>query len=225
MLQELISRTNHPDFYHDFDLKLSAIQGTMEWAKNQLSLQLDIVETNPLPGSTHKEQWTLTAYDVLEQRNLFQPIYLPYVKFALLDDHPLLWKYHFDQVEVRISGHCQSVTALIGAIHLTFKKWTGGWIDWQWEVSGIHHINDRPKIESSMSLRSYQIFRELLGKFGLTIEVTNVISGESKGIYNRPKARLMLLGNTDVSPHDHDTKQPYLIADQFTAEKEVPSGT
>ena len=64
-----------------------------------------------------------------------------------------------------------------------------------------------------------QSIKRICDKHELHFKVTNEIIGEDKGYSNKPKSRILIFGNEDVSPNDFNLHQPYVIAEEFIAEK------
>ncbi len=55
--------------------------------------------------------------------------------------------------------------------------------------------------------------------FGIEFRVNEVISGDDKGYAHRPDLKLLMFGNEDVSGYDYNLGQPYIIAEDFIADK------
>jgi hypothetical protein len=53
----------------------------------------------------------------------------------------------------------------------------------------------------------------------LEFEVTNQLIGEYKGYADKPKAKILIFGNEDVSDNDFSLNQPFIIAEEFIAER------
>ena len=61
--------------------------------------------------------------------------------------------------------------------------------------------------------------RQVCEKHGIEFNVENVIKDYDKGYTYRPNAKLLIFRNEDVSPHGFNLRQPYIIADEFIANK------
>ena len=56
-------------------------------------------------------------------------------------------------------------------------------------------------------------------KHGVDFKVKKEIDGYDKGYANRPNIKLLIFGNEDASPDNYNLGQPYIIADEFIANK------
>ena len=67
--------------------------------------------------------------------------------------------------------------------------------------------------------------KKVCKKHGIELKVKKEIGGYDKGYANRPNVKLLLFGNEDVSPDNYNLGQPYIIADEFLANKNETCGT
>lgn len=144
---------------------------------------------------------------------------MPYVKMRLLEKHPLLWKYHDDELECEIKGAPADINKFVfDLIHLLDKK-TGNWIDLKdimWNFR--HHMFKIPRtINISKSLE--EDIREICNEQNLSFKVNKYRTGIDKGFSNKPDTKLLMFGNEDVSPYESASRQPYIIAEKFEAER------
>ncbi|MEM7163741.1 MAG: hypothetical protein AAF487_15040 [Bacteroidota bacterium] len=216
-IKKLIERTNEKEFYKNWNLRLKSLNGEIDHLNNYLDLSIilekDITEDQI---KIELENWTIRAIQVIENNKIFSPIYMPYIKLAILDDHPLLWRYKYDELECELKGHVKNINKLAGELHWLYQKHTGGFIKWERDFSGIKLLaNKADSISISINLKTFNFVKELIEDYKLILEIQNVLSGVEKGFTNRPEAKVLMLGNRDVNPHEFNLRQPYIIADDF----------
>lgn len=218
MLTKLIKKTNEADFYNNYNLKLETVNGKIESHSNN-TFELDIVLDNDTGYSTSiNENWKIIAHQVIEVNGIFRSTYLPYTKLCLLDEHPLLWKFKYDQLHCILSGDLKRFDEFTSKLHWLYEKHTGGFISWRRDFWGLKHLlNDKKKISVSINTKTYDFISQFVERFGLTIEITEIWEGTRKGFSNRPEAKILFLGNPDVCPNNLNLGQPFIIADDFTA--------
>ena len=68
-------------------------------------------------------------------------------------------------------------------------------------------------------MKAYNFISKILKKFNLKIDIRSIESGDQKGYSNRPELKVLIWGNTDVSPNTYNLGQPYVMANNFTAHK------
>ncbi len=217
MLQELIEKTNTVEFYSHWDLKPMSIDGNIEdFTSNELSLKLGLSTQYP---EKKEEVWLIKASQVSNFRNLFQPIYLPFSKLVLLDEHPLLWSYQYDNLlcELKWKGDRSKFDEFIGKLHWLYEKHTGGFIKWNRDFHGIQQLREKEEpVTISVNSKTLDFLEGLLDEYGLEVVSSSKETGQKSS--SRPK-KILLFGNEDVAPNDYDLLQPYLIGESFEASK------
>ena len=220
MITQLLNRTNEKDFYDSWNLKLDSVNGKIEsYQKNNFKINIYIENENE-PENTNREDWQIVAHQTIEIENIFSPIYLPYIKLSLLEEHPLLWKFKYDILECELSGKLENHFEFTSKLHWLYEKETGGFIKWKNDFYELQNlINGKKKIPISINMKTYNFVKNLIDDFELNIEIVNVQPNDDKGHLNRPYAKVLIFGNPDVSPNNYNLGQPFVIADKFTAKK------
>jgi hypothetical protein len=217
MIEDLIKRTNTTEFYQDCDLKLESYN--YKTSANILELFFSINQSSYDIPIEH-EEWKLTCLKTEQFEGFLWDLLLPYVKMKILDSHPLLLKYHENQLQCLVKGKPTNLNLFVGDISNGLEKKTGNWI----KVSEVFWNNEEnfklyPKryIRIPKSLKNF--IAEVCKEHDLEFEVTNELIGEDKGYADKPKAKILIFGNEDVSGNDFSLKQPFIIAEEFIAER------
>ena len=220
MITQLLNRTNEKDFYDNWNLKLDSINGKIEsYEKNSLTINIYIKNENE-PENANQEDWQIIAHQVFEIENIFGPIYLPYIKLSLLEEHPLLWKFKYDILECELSGKLENHFEFTSKLHWLYEKETGGFIKWKRDFHELQNlIKGKDTIPISINMKTYSFIKEFIEDFDLNLEIINVSSNDDKGYLNRPNAKVLIFGNSDVCPDNYKLGQPFIVADKFTANK------
>ncbi|HEX9150447.1 MAG TPA: hypothetical protein VF842_00080 [Flavobacterium sp.] len=217
MIEDLIRKTNTTEFYQDCDLKLESYNfktsdNTLElfFSINQISYDIPI----------EYEEWKLTCLKTEQFDGFFWDILLPYVKMKILDSHPLLLEYHENQLECLVKGKPKNLNLFVGDISNGLEKKTGNWI----KVSEVFWNNEEnfklyPKRHIRIPKSLKNLFAEICKEHDLEFEVTNELIGEDKGYAAKPKTKILIFGNEDVSDNDFSLNQPFIIAEEFIAER------
>lgn len=104
MIEELIARTNEDGFYSKWNLKLNSINGQIKsYNDNVLEINLTVENESGL-GNTEKENWKIEVEQVTKVNDIFRPIYLPYIRLSIQEEHPLLWDFKYDELICEISS-------------------------------------------------------------------------------------------------------------------------
>lgn len=217
MLDELIMRTNSKEFYSDWNLKLESVFGKIEsYEENKFEINLSI-ENEFEPENLERENWQITAEGIIEIRGIFSSSYLPYIKLSLIEDHPLLWKFKYDELECELSGVIDKPHDFVSKLHWLYEEKTGGFIDWKRDFYGIQNlINGKNKIPLFFNMKTYNFVKSIIDDFGLELEVIEKINKKDSEYTN---AKVLMFGNPDVSPNNFNLSQPFIIANKFTATK------
>ena len=217
MIQKLIDRTNTTEFYQDSNLKLESYNynpsnNTLEMflSINQISYDIPI----------EYEEWKLTCRNTESFNGFFYELMLPYVKLKILENHPLLLKFHENELECKIKGIPENVNEFIGDISNVLEKETGNWItvnEYFWNCEEQFRMYSHRIISIPKSLE--KSIKQVCEKHKLSFIVNNEIIGDDKGYADKPKAKVLIFGNEDVSSNDFFLNQSYIIAEEFIAER------
>lgn len=217
MIQKLIDKTNTTEFYQDSNLKLESYNYNP--SNNTLEMILSINKISYDIPIDH-EQWKLTCLNTESFNGFFHEIMLPYVKLKILEKHPLLLEFQENELECEIKGKPENLNEFIGEISNVLEKETGNWItvnrffgnsEEQFRMYSNRIISIPKSLENSI--------KQVCEKHKLSFRVNNEIIGDNKGYTDKPKAKVLIFGNEDVSPNDFFLNQSYIIAEEFIAER------
>lgn len=217
MIEDLISKTNSTEFYQNCNFKLESYQ--YKTLNNTLELFFSIDQASyDIP--TEREEWKLTCLKTEQFDGFFWDLLLPYVKIKIVDSHPLLLKYHENQLECLVKGKPKNLNLFLGTISNELEKKTGNWIkvsDVFWNNEENFELYPKRHIRITKSLK--YLFAEACKEHGLEFEVTNELTGQQKGYANKPTAKVLIFGNEEISPNTFYLNQPFIIAEEFKAER------
>jgi len=217
MIENLIKRTQTTDFYQDCDLKLEFF--SFKTYDNTLEMIFSINQTSYDIPVEH-EEWKITCRNTEKYDGFFWSILLPYTKLEILDNHPALIMYQLNELQCEIAGIPENINEFIGDITIILEKETGNWIrvtDILWNIEECYKLYSKRNIRIPKSLN--QPIKEVCEKHNLLFKVNNEVIGEDKGYAHKPKSKILIFGNEDVSPNDFYLNQPYVIAENFSAER------
>ncbi|WKL47615.1 hypothetical protein Q1W71_21990 [Flavobacterium pectinovorum] len=166
------------------------------------------------------EEWKITCSNTEKYDGFFWSILLPYTKLEILDNHPALLMYQSDELQCEIDGIPGNINEFIGDISIILEKETGNWIkvtDILWNIEECYKLYSKRNIRIPKSLN--QPIKEVCEKHNLLFKINNEVIGEDKGYAHKPKSKILIFGNEDVSPNDFYLNQPYVIAENFSAER------
>ena len=106
---------------------ISQLQNFNFQPNNNFKINIYIENENE-PENTNREDWQIVAHQTIEIENIFSPIYLPYIKLSLLEEHPLLWKFKYDILDCELSGKLENHFEFTSKLHWLYEKETGGFI-------------------------------------------------------------------------------------------------
>jgi len=217
MIEDFIRKTNTPEFYQDCDLKLESY--SFRTSDNTLELFFSIKQ-NSYDIPIEYEEWKLICLKTEQFDGFFWGLLLPYVKMKILDSHPLLLKYHENELECLVKGKPKNLNLFVGDISNGLEKKTGNWI----KVSEVFWNNEEnfklyPKRHIRIPESLKNLVSEVCKEHDLEFEVTNELIGEDKGYADKPKTKILIFGNEDVSDNNFSLNQPFIIAEEFIAER------
>ncbi|WP_159022874.1 hypothetical protein [Formosa sp. L2A11] len=217
MIKQLIERTNTTEFYQDSDLKLESYNYNP--SKSILEMVLSINQSSyDIP--VEYEEWKLICKNTEYFNGFFSNIMLPHVKLKVLKNHPLLLKYNENKLECEIKGKPENVNEFIGEISNILEQQTGNWItvnEYFWNNEAYYKKHSKRTICIPKSLE--KSIKSVCEKHKLNFSTKNEIIKDKKGYANKPKVKILIFGNEDVSPSDFFLNQHVIIAEEFTAER------
>ena len=217
MIQKLIDKTNTSEFYYNCDLKLESYNFKTSDRIFEIILSINQISYDE---PIEYEEWKITCINTERQAGFFWDIMLPYVKLKILEEHPLLWEYQDNQLECEINGVPENVNEFIGEISNVLEKETGNQIsvkEYFWNNEEYYDKYSKRTISIPKSLE--KPIKKICDKHNLSFKIDNEIIGDDKGYSYKPNSKLLIFGNEDVSPNDFNLHQPFIIAENFIAER------
>ncbi|WP_109097528.1 hypothetical protein [Aquimarina sp. AU58] len=212
---DFIELTNEKRFYQKADFHLTNIQGKID-LYNTVKFDFTI-EYQGVLGQEDMQMWTLTAHRCHYFHNMFQNIYLPYIKLRLLEEHPLLWNYKSNIAHCELIGYPKDINTFLGQIYQAYIKVSGNWIqatehffatEYAYKENGKKHIQIPENLSASIE--------QICQIHDIDFQIMKI---EEQDKYKFNNVKVLILGNEDISPYDFNLKQPYIIADDFFANK------
>ncbi|XLS29034.1 hypothetical protein ACJD0Z_17775 [Flavobacteriaceae bacterium M23B6Z8] len=219
MLEKLIKRTNTSKFYQNGYFHLTKLKGHIGHFKT-MEFNFIVEERNEYGKINDVEHWRLISHNTVKFSGIFKEQYLPYVKLKVLLEHPLLWTFNKNKLECELKGYPTNASEFIGDLFFIYEKYGGNWLPLNknfFNIKEYYKRNGKMNLEISEPLA--EPIRIICHKHGIEFNVENVIKGFEKGYAYRPNAKLLIFGNEDVSPNNFNLGQPYIIADEFIANR------
>lgn len=219
MIEQLLERTNRKEFYQGGRLHLSQLNGQIGHF-HTLELNLILDEQDDYGKHITVEHWQLISHQTIDFSGIFANLYLPYIKLKILTEHPLLWTFNKPVLECEMNNFPKNPSEFIGDLFFEHEKITGNWIQLTknfWSLNKSYKTNGKRNLSIPKPLE--EPIKRICEKHGIEFFVKNEIDGDKKGYANRPNAKLLIFGNEDVSPNDFNLGQPYIIADEFIANR------
>ena len=219
MIDKLIEKTNSFEFYNNGQFNLTKLKGQIG-PFNTMEFNFIVEERDDFGKIKEANHWRLIAHNTIKFRGLFSEQYLPYIKLKILNEHPLLWTFHKNELECELIGYPQNPSEFIGDLFFAYEQKAGNWIKLHRHFFSIkEYYQQNGKMNLGITAPLAEPIRQVCEKHGIEFNVENVIKDYGKGNAYRPDAKLLIFGNEDVSPHDFNLRQPYIIADEFIANK------
>jgi hypothetical protein len=217
MIEDLIKRTHTDDFYQNCDFKLESLN--FKTSDNTVEMIFSINQTSYDTPIEH-EEWKINCRNTEKYNGFFWNILLPYTKLKILDKHPALLLYNHNELECEIIGVPKDINQFIADISMILERETGNWItvtDILWNSEEHYKLFNKRNI--SIPKLIGKSIKEVCTKHNLRFKVTHEVTEDDKRYAHKHKSKILIFGNEDVSPDDFYLKQPYVIAENFTAER------
>ncbi|WP_299016208.1 hypothetical protein [uncultured Polaribacter sp.] len=180
-----------------------------------------VVEEQDDFGKMHNiEHWRLIAHETIDFNGIYADLYLPYIKLKILIDHPLLWTYNKAELECELIKYPENPSEFMGDLFFEYEKVAGNWIPLHknfWDLNEYYKQNGKRNLSIPKPLK--ESIEKVCKKHGIDFKVKKETDGYDKGYSNRPNAKLLIFGNEDISPNNFNLGQPYIIADEFIANR------
>jgi len=219
MIEELIERTNRKEFYQNGRLILTELNGQIGDI-NTMEFNFEIDEQDNDGNLVNVENWRLISRQTIDFKGMYTDLYLPYIKLDILTEHPLLWTFNKPELECELKSFPKNQSEFIGDLFFEFEKITGNWIPLHkhfWAFNEYFKKNGKRYISIPKPLSI--AIQKTCEKHGIEFKIKREIEGDNKGYADRPNVKLLIFGNEDVSPNDFSLGQPYIIADEFVANR------
>lgn len=217
MIEDLIKRTQTDDFYQNCNLNLDLFN--FKTSDNTVEMIFSINQTSyDIP--IEREEWKITCRNTEKYHGFFWNILLPYTKLKILDKHPALLLYNHSELECEIIGVPKALNQFIADISIILERETGNWItvpDILWNSEEHYRLSSKRNISIPKSI--CKPFKEVCTKHNLAFKVTHEVTGNDKLYAHKQKSKILIFGNEEVSPNYFYLKQPYVIAENFLAER------
>jgi len=213
MIQNLIKTTNTKEFYQDCNLKLESYN--FKTSDNTLEFIFSINQSS-YDKIVEYQEWKITCIKTKSFNRFFNDNLLPNVKMELLDKHPLLLIHQENQLHCEITGKPKNINEFIGEMSNELEQLTGNWITFSqyfWNCTERFEKNLQRTIAIPESLKNP--IKSICEKHGLSFKIKE----EDKAYSYKSDAKLLIFGNKDISPNDFNFFQPYVIAENFIAER------
>ncbi|WP_299673227.1 hypothetical protein [uncultured Tenacibaculum sp.] len=219
MIEQLIKKTNTTDFYQNGHFHLTELKGRIGYFKT-MEFNFILEERDNYGNISKVEYWRLITHNTIKFRKLFSEQYLPYIKLRILDEHPLLWTFHKNELECELQGFPNNPSQFIGDLYFAYEQNSGNWIELNKHFFNVReHFKNNRKMNLRIPEPLAKPIREVCEKHEIGFKVENVIKDYKKGYAYRPNAKLLIFGNEDVSSNYFNLGQPYIIGDEFIANK------
>ncbi|ADV49008.1 hypothetical protein Celal_1707 [Cellulophaga algicola DSM 14237] len=220
MIEELIKRTNTTEFYQSGRLHLTDLKGQVGHF-NTMEFNFILDEQDLYGKIINVEHWKLISHQTIDFNGIYADLYLPYIKLKILTDHPLLWTFTKPKLECELKNFPKNPSEFIGDLFFEYEKLTGNWIPVHKNFWSLNESYYKTKGKTNIGIQEplKEPIERICKKHGIEFKVENVQDGRDKGYANRPNAKLLIFGNEDVSPNDFSLGQPYIIADEFIANR------
>jgi len=216
MIQQLIAKTNDEDFYQNCNLETESYSINLKQRRAEIILSINQISYDE---PIEYEEWKIISHEIEKIHGFDFDMMMPNVKMKILDKHPLLWKYHDDELECEIKGTPVDIHKFVFDLVKLLEKHAGNWIDLKditWNFS--YYMFKIPRtIDIPVSLE--EGIRQICTDQNLSFRIKNYSAGEDKGCAYRPNSKILMFGNEDVSPYEFNLFQPYIIAEAFEAER------
>jgi len=219
MIDKLIERTNSKTFFGNGRFHLTELKGQIGHF-NTMEFNFIIDEEDNLGNLVNVEHWRIISHQTLKYNGIFTVSYLPYIKLNILSEHPLLWAFTKNTLQCELKGYPKNPSEFIGDLHFEYEKLTGNWIPLNHVFYNLkENFQKNKKMNFSIQEPMKEIIEMVSQKHGIEFKVNKVIEGYNKGYSNRPNAKLLIFGNEKVCPNNFNLRQPYIIADEFIANR------
>ena len=128
--------------------------------------------------------------------------------------------FHENEIECEITGRPATVTEFIGDVSNALERETGNWItvnEYFWNNEEFYQNYAKRTIMMPKSLGNSIL--KVCEKHNMGFQIKSELVGEKKGYADKPNAKILIFGNEDVSPNDFNLRQPYIIAEEFIAQR------
>jgi len=220
-MKELIKLTNSENFSSQGFTYLKQLNFDAE--KSMIELRITLIDE-----SEKESHWIITAENIVSFKNLDFGNLMPFFKINIYENHPLILIIQESEFECEIHGIPNNKFEFIGKFHQMLENEVGFWKniqDFFWNTQNLFAqkeipekwrgiVNTAERIEYlKLPKILFDPFKKLCEEENLTLEIKSEILNEEKNM------KILIFGNEVVSPDNFNLNQPYIIAENFNAEK------
>ncbi|KFF01337.1 hypothetical protein IX39_12220 [Chryseobacterium formosense] len=220
-MKELIELTNTENFLSQGFIYLKQLNFDAE--KSIIELRITLIDE-----SEKESHWIIAAENILSFKNLHFGNLMPFLKINIYDNHPLILIIQGSEFGCEVHGIPNNKFEFIGKFHQMLENEVGFWKniqDFFWNTQNLFTqreipekwrgvVNNAERIEYlNLPKILFEPFKKLCEEENLTLEIKSEILNEEKNM------KILIFGNEVVSPDNFNLNQPYIIAENFNAEK------
>ncbi|UOE39393.1 hypothetical protein [Chryseobacterium oryzae] len=220
-MKELIELTNSENFSTQGFTYLKQLNFDAENSKVELRITL-------IDESEKENDWIINAENTVSFKNLDFGNLMPYLKINVYENHPLISLVQSPEIQCKLKGIPKNKFEFLGKFYQMIEKELGFWKnmhDFIWNTESLFVKKEIP--ENMKEFMTYEIeteyinlpkilvnpFSKLCEEENITLEIENEFSTEQTDI------KILIFGNEIVSPDNFNLNQPYIIAENFYANK------
>ena len=218
-MKELIEFTNSENFLGFLHLK------SLNFDAENSNLTLNILVYYE---DEFQYEWEIIATNVIDYDNFKSSFLMPYVNINEYQEHFLISKFSDDNLNLKLIGKPENKYEFLGKVHEFLELNAGFWItlnDLFWNVETMFEEKNIPEEWKEIISQENDVEHILLPKFlvndfktlcereNIKLEVHETSESQNTDL------KLLFFGQEIVSPDSFNLKQPYIIAESFTANK------
>lgn len=220
-MKELIEFTNSEIFSSQGFTYLK--QFNFDAEKSIIELRITLIDE-----SEKESHWIITAENIVSFKNLDYGNLMPFLKINIYENHPLILIIQGSKFECEVHGIPNNKFEFIGKFHQMLENEVGFWKniqDFFWNTQNLFADKEIPEkwrsivntAERTEFLNLPKIlfnpFKKLCEDENLALEIKGEILNDVKNM------KILIFGNEVISPDNFNLNQPYIIAENFNAEK------
>ena len=155
--------------------------------------------------------WELTCRDLINFQEV-PIIVIPGTELKLHNDHPVLWGWG-DEVYYIITSKADNIAGIMGDLFIEHTKACGNWVDFAWFYQGLADVLAMPggnqlKVPARLQHTCFQVLKAHGVQYRIIVTHPAV-----------RKYQVLFFSNENSWPDDMNFRQPYIIAEEFSAKR------